>query len=214
MDDRRGLEADAVAAPDEPGEHGQVLAPAGGGAGAQRHIEPAQLAQRGGPDRHVGAVAEAAGRVQRERAADAAVGADGVDGGGSQVKGRAGPGAHPVGDRLVAAQTKAPVVALQRQLSRRLQLAGDGQAGDARLLGMAEQPVGDGGQPAGVDDDVVVSEGDDLAAGDTQPAVAGGRDPGMRLPRDGDAAEVDRLGSGRAVVDDDHLVARVVELRQ
>ncbi len=68
-------------------------------------------------------------------------------------------------------------------------------------------------QPVAVGPGVVVDVGDDLARGRLEPGVPGAREPAVLGP---DQADVelggDRRGAvGRAVVDDDHLVVRVVE---
>ena len=78
--DRSRLKADAVAPPGEPGENQQVLSTAGIGAGSEREVKAAELAQRPGSECHVRAGAEASGGVQREAPSHESVLAERIDG--------------------------------------------------------------------------------------------------------------------------------------
>jgi len=79
---------------------------------------------------------------------------------------------------------------------------------------LSREALAERAQPATVNLNVVVGECDDRSGGDGESTIAGRRDPGTAFADDPDAGEIQQWSVTRTVVDDDHLVVRVVELRQ
>jgi len=101
-----------------------------------------------------------------------------------------------------------------QDLSRRLEFQRHHHAGDRSQVRLAGEAFAQRPQPAAIGHDVVVGEGDDLAGRGGDPAIAGRRDAGVRLAHHTRARDIGRRRVPPPVVDDDHLVAGMVESGQ
>ena len=75
--------------------------------------------------------------------------------------------------------TAEAAIALEELLGLSLQLVGDHQAGDGHDLGLLGEDTGQGTDPVGVDDHIIVGVGQEVAAGLGDGAVAGPVEAGM-----------------------------------
>ena len=107
-------------------------------------------------------------------------------------------------------------IALEELLGLGLQLVGHDQAGDGHDLGLLGEDAGQGADPVGVDDDVVVGVGQDVAVGLGDGTVAGPVEAGhgfADIAHPGVLAPDQVRGGGGAggVVDDEEVEGGVVE---
>ncbi len=150
------------------------------------------------------------------------------------AEGHVGSRAEPAGrqgeERIVRSVAKRPAargealgvtaVLLQHDLCLGVQLGRQYQPGDAAHPAVGPEPVHQGAYPTGIEDEIVVGEGTDLAVGFGQPAVASPRQSGHGLAQVPDPAPVPQLDQqvrgvvrGR-VVHHDHLDRRIVRPQQ
>nr|UXN28015.1 hypothetical protein N8D75_13425 [Curtobacterium flaccumfaciens] len=210
------LEADLPAAPQRLDEHRQVLAAAGGGAGAEGVVEAADGLDQGSAVGHVRAGAVRADAVDGEVLEDLAGRGDrsdaGVPHGALDVVGDDRDGR----ERALGAEPA--VVRLVPDLRRGGEFARQDDTGDGVQAGLADEPGPDGAEPLRVDADVVVGEGDDVAGRGGDAGVPAGGQAGAALLDQADVPPGEHRGQGvaggdaDAVVDEDDLVPRVVEV--
>jgi hypothetical protein len=214
MHGRRRLEAEAVPVPRRAREHGQVLAAAGRRPGAKREVEAAERMQGARSEGHVAPRTEAAGRVEGEAPLKPPSVVERVDGGRPQERSASRRDAQPVGYGFKAPRAQAAVVLLEPDLRRRLKLGWEDHPGDACLLGMGAKPQPERQQPRRFDEDVIIGERNDLTIRFRQPPVARRRDPRTRFAYHPRTLELYSRRPRRPVVNHDHLVLGIVELRQ
>ena len=112
--------------------------------------------------------------------------------------------------------TAEAAIALEELLGLGLQLVGDHQAGDGHDLGLLGEDTGQGTDPVGVDDHIIVGVGQEVAAGLGDGAVAGPVEAGYGfadIAHVGVVASDEVRGGGGAggVVDDEEVEGGVVE---
>ena len=122
-------------------------------------------------------------------------------------------------DRLQDPRTHAAVVLLERDLRLGLQLLRENKSANTHLLRMRGETTREGRKPSGVNDDIVVGEGNDRPTRGIQPAVSLPRHLQSAAPSTGEPVECARPTRPTPtfvapVVDNEHLKVRAIERRQ